>query len=158
MTGSGGVRRGRRDDLDRITSLWIALTEHHARIEPLFGLRPEGAAEGRRLLEAQLRDPDSAIFVHVEAAALDGLCIVRVDRAPPIHAEVQRAEISDLFVDPTRRRRGIAGALLDAAFDWARARGTDRVEARVSSRNPEGQAFWRAVGFGDFMDVLHRRL
>ena len=52
----------------------------------------------------------------------------------------------------------VALALLEAGLAWARSRGTRRVEARVSSLNPAGQAFWRAAGFGDFMDVLHRRL
>jgi hypothetical protein len=33
-----------------------------------------------------------------------------------------------------------------------------RVEVRVAARNAEGQAFWRALGFGDFVDVLDRRL
>jgi ribosomal protein S18 acetylase RimI-like enzyme len=158
VTEAGGVRRGVRDDLDRVTALWIALTEHHARIEPLFALSGDVAAHARGLLLAQLRDPDAQVFVHGEGDALDGLCSVRIDRAPPVHVEVLRAEITDLFVDPAQRRRGIAEALLSAALAWARTRGIDRVEARVSARNQEGQAFWRAAGFGDFMDVLHRRL
>jgi hypothetical protein len=33
-----------------------------------------------------------------------------------------------------------------------------RVEVRVAARNSEGQAFWRALGFHDLMDVLQRRL
>lgn len=158
MTSAAGVRRGLPRDLDAITALWLALTEHHASREPLFALRAGAAGEARRLLEAQLRDPAVVVFVHAGDTALDGLCIVRSDRAPPIHAETLRAEITDLYVSPDRRRRGIAGSLLAHALVWARARGIERIEARVSSRNPEGQAFWRAVGFGDFMDVLHRRL
>jgi GNAT superfamily N-acetyltransferase len=153
-----GVRRGHSRDLDAITALWIALSEHHARREPLFTLRLGADEEARRLLAAQLADPATAFFVHAEGASLDGLCIVRVDRAPPIHAETVRGEISDLYVAPARRRRGIGRTLLAQACDWARGRGVERLEARVSSRNPEGQAFWRAAGFGDFMDVLQRRL
>ena len=158
MSDAAGVRRGLSRDLDAITALWLALTEHHARRDPLFALRAGADSEARRLLEAQLRDPAVVFFVHAEGAMLDGLCIVRADRAPPIHTETARAEITDLYVSPGRRRRGIAGALLAQALAWTRARGIERIEARVSSQNPEGQAFWRAVGFGDFMDVLHRRL
>ena len=155
---NGGVRRAEQADLDRIVALWLALTEHHARLEPLFTLRPDAASEAHRLVAAQLRDPDVACFVQAEEGSLTGLCIVRVDRAPPIHAELRRAEITDLFVAPAQRRNGVGRVLLGAALDWARARGIDRVEARVSSENRPGQAFWRASGFGDFMDVLHRRL
>lgn len=152
------IRRAGREDLPGVAALWLALCEHHARREPRFALRRGGEQEVRRLLEAQLRDPAVACFVWGEAAALEGLCIVRVERAPAILAEPGRAEITDLYVIPARRRQGLARELLARALDWARARGIEQVEVRVASANPEGQAFWRASGFGDFMDVLHRRL
>ena len=56
------------------------------------------------------------------------------------------------------RRRGIGSALARAALAWVRERGVARVEVRVAARNPEGQGFWRAQGFSDWMDVLERRL
>ena len=111
----------------------------------------------RRLVEAQFRDPDTAVFV-LGAERLEGLAIVRVDRAPPIHPERCRGEITDLYVVPGSRRRGRASALARAASDWAAARGAKRLEVRVSPHNPAGQAFWRAHGYGPHMDVLHRRL
>lgn len=158
MGGEAVVRRATRTDLSAVTALWIALTEFHAAEEPLFALRAGARDEASRLLEAQLRDPDTALFVSEEDGRLIGLCIVRVDQAPPIHSETRRAEITDLFVAGGRRRRGLGSALVREAHDWARGRGVLRVEVRVASRNPEGQAFWRSQGFGDFMDVLHRRL
>jgi hypothetical protein len=33
-----------------------------------------------------------------------------------------------------------------------------RVEVRVAARNRVGQAFWRGLGFEDFVDVLDRQL
>jgi len=149
-----GVRAASARDLDRVAALWIALTEHHAALDPLFALRRGAEGEVRTLIAAQLRDPDVGCFLHDAG----GLCIARVDRAPPIHEEVCRAEITDLFVAEGARRRGIGGVLARTGVDWARGRGASRIEVRVSARNPEGQAFWRAAGFADFMDVLHRPL
>jgi GNAT superfamily N-acetyltransferase len=148
------VRRAGVRDLDRVAELWIALTEHHAARDPYFALRPGGRGTVRRLLDAQLRDPECAILL----AGNDGLCIVRVDRAPPILAEVERAEVTDLFVVPDARRRGLGRRLVEAALAWVRSQGVERVEVRVTADNAESQAFWRATGFGDFMDVLQRRL
>ena len=116
-----------------MSALWIALTEWHAEREPLFALAPGAEGEARRLLDAQLRDPDTAVVVVGEEAPLEGLCIVRVDSAPPIHEETRRAEITDLYVDPAERRRGIASALVSRAHEWARERGASRVEVRVVS-------------------------
>jgi ribosomal protein S18 acetylase RimI-like enzyme len=138
--------------------LWTLLTRHHEALHPFFALRPDAAPEIRRLLAAQLRDPDLAFFVWEEEGALQGFCAVRIDRAPPIHEELERAEITDLAVREGARRRGIGGALVEAALAWVRGRRVARVEVRVAARNPAGQAFWRAQGFSDSMDVLERRL
>lgn len=160
--GAPLLRRAGPDDLAAVTALWIALTELHAAREPLFALAPGAEAEVRRLISAQLRDPDTALFVAEEpggsGGVLVGLCSVCVDRAPPIHAETRRAEITDLFVAAAQRRRGIGSALVDRAFAWARQRGAPRIEVRVATHNDAGRAFWRVRGFAPFMDVLHRRL
>jgi ribosomal protein S18 acetylase RimI-like enzyme len=104
------------------------------------------------------RDPDAAILVYDDEGDLLGLCIVRLDRSPPIMREVERAEITDLGVREGARRRGIATAMLDEALAWVKQSGVSRVEVQVATGNREGQAFWRARGFGDLMDVLHKRL
>lgn len=138
--------------------LWLALTRHHAERDPLFALRPEAPDEVGGLLEAQLRDPDTAILVAGPPGDVGGFATVRVATAPPVHPETVRAEITDVFVAPSQRRAGWGRALVEAATRWAAARGAPRVEVRVSVRNPEGQAFWRALGYAEHMDVLHRRL
>jgi len=154
----GTPRRASADDLEALVELWILVTTHHASLDPLFTLRPGARPEIARMIRSQLRDPDAAIFAVGEPAAAEGFCCVRVDQAPPILSETRRAEITDLGVRPGSRRRGLGRALATAAFEWTGARGVERVEVRVAARNAEGQAFWRALGFDDLMDVLQRRL
>ena len=180
MSDEGGVRVARMQEIDLVAALWALITEHHAGLDPLFSMRRGPVAEGelRELLRALARDPDAQIFVYDACDAvrsgdsasasesegarvqgtLEGLCIVRIDRAPPILVETERAEITDLGVRPAHRRRGIARRLVAAAMGWARDRGVGRVEIQVASGNREGQAFWRAMGYTDLMDVLHKRL
>jgi len=152
------VRRAGLPDLEAIMDRWLEITSHHANLDRLFVLRPDARPEATRLVSAMLRDPDVAAFVWDEGGQVEGLCIVRVDRAPPIAEEVRRAEITDLGVRSGRRRRGIGSALVARALEWVADRGVARVEVRVATRNEEGQAFWRHLGFGDLMDVLQKRL
>lgn len=151
------VRRAAPGDLDELVDLWLAIGRHHEPLDVSFALREGSRGEAHRLLGAWLRDPDAAAFV-VGEGVLEGICLVRVDRAPPIQRETERGLVSDVGVRPECRRRGVGRALVDAALAWVAERGVERVEVRVARGNPEGQAFWRALGFGDFMDVLHRRL
>ncbi len=160
----GRIREASQRDQDAVAALWTDLALHHESIDPVVSLRPDAAAEIRALVMAQLSDPDAATFVWERTARgpgrgeLAGLCIVRIDRAPPINWEVERAEVTDLIVEKGSRRLGIGGALLDAALAWVTRNGVERVEVRVAARNAEGQAFWRARGFGDWMDVLQLHL
>lgn len=154
------VRPAEPKDLDRVAALWTAITDHHRRIDPLFTMRSDADADAalRDLLGAMQRDPDALILVYDDAGDLPGMLIVRIDHSPPILRETERAEITDLGVRESERRRGIANVLLDVGLDWVRASGVDRVEVQVARGNREGQAFWRARGFGDLMDVLHLRM
>ena len=154
------VRAAATRDLDQVAALWTLLVEHHAVYDSAFELRADASGEIRRLIGAIARDPDATLLVREndDGPGLVGFCAVRVDRAPPIQVEVVRAEITDLVVLPGWRRRGIGRELVEAAQSWVRGLGVDRCEVRVAAHNVEGQAFWRALGFGDLMDVLHRRL
>ena len=160
----GCIREATPQDQDAVAALWTDLALHHESLDPVFSLRPDAALEIRKLVSTQLSDPDAATFVWERTTpgegrgALAGLCIVRIDRAPPINWEVERAEVTDLIVARDFRRRGIGGALLDAALAWVARNGVERVEVRVAARNSEGQAFWRARGFDSWMDVLQLHL
>lgn len=160
MSAAAGpvVRRAALHELDRVAALWTAITHHHAPLDPVFRMRADADGAVRELLGQIHRDAHSAIFVVDDAGDLPGMCIVRIDSAPPIMVEDERGEITDLGVRPEARRRGLATALVDAALAWVRECGVERVEVHVAKANAEGQAFWRARGFGDLMDVLQKRL
>jgi ribosomal protein S18 acetylase RimI-like enzyme len=160
LTG-GRIRRAGPRDLEVVTGLWLTLGEHHAVLDPAFGVRRDerGEAEAREIVRRLLRDPDAALLLREQGAGRAlGLAIVRIARAPGVALEDERAEISDLWVDPAERRRGIGRALVDASLAWLRERGVGRVSVRVAVANAEGQAFWRALGFADLLDVLQLRL
>ena len=152
------IRRAVPRDLDCVAALWIALLEHHAARDPVFALRPDADAEVRRWVGAMLRDPHAAIFVCDSDTGLAGFCAVRIDRAPAILVEVNRAEITDLLVRDSERRRGVGRALGERALRWVVECGVERCEVRVAAGNVEGQGFWRSLDFGAWMDVLQRRL
>ena len=154
---AGALRRAEARDLDAIAKLLGEVFAHHAAIEPAFAVRPEARSKLPGLLARRLRDPESAVFVFEAAGELAGFCAVRVERAPGVLVEAARAEISELGVAPGRRRQGVGRALAEAARGWAESRAAARVEVRVAARNSEGQAFWRALGYQPFVDVLHRR-
>lgn len=156
--GAARVRPASSSDLETLAGLWIEITRHHEPLDPLFRLRPGAEAEVRELLRSWLRDPDSRAFLAEVEGAAQGMVCVRIDRAPPILDEVERGEITDLFVRGAWRRRGVGRALADAALDWLASRGVGRVEVRVADANAAARSFWRSLGFGAHVRVLQLRL
>lgn len=55
--------------------------------------------------------------------------------------------IFGLTVDPAHRRRGIGSALLSELLGWGAEQGALTAWLHVETANPEGQAFWEALGF-----------
>lgn len=153
-----GVARARGADAPAVAALWRALLEAHAAIDPAFGLRPGAAAALEAATARLLDDRDAGLWVWREGGRALGFCAARVERAPQPLAETARAEITELWVEAGARRRGVGRALAEAAAAWTRERGAQRLEVRASARNRGAQAFWRALGFADFVDVLDRRL
>lgn len=155
---SGRVRRAGVRELDRLAAMWTAISHFHEPFDPVFRMRSDADGELNELLRAIARDPDAVILVYDENGDLPGFCIARLDFSPPIMHESGRAEITDLGVREDARRRGIGSRLVDEALAWVQAGGVQRVEVQVAKGNQVAQAFWRAKGFGDLMDVLHKRL
>lgn len=154
---TGGVRPAGPRDRDRLVELWLGLLEHHALLDPHYRVQEGSEREWRRLVDGLLRRSDAAVFVWEEDGRLLGFCTAQVEKAPSVLVERSRAEITDLLVEPAARRRGIGRALVEACAGWIRSEGVERTTVRVASGNPEAQAFWRGLGYTDFMDVLQRR-
>lgn len=152
------LRAAQRGDLPAIAALWVTLLEAHAALDPVFALRADAASALEIEVARAFADADTALFVADAGGRVAGFCAAHFERSPALAREACRAEITELVVESASRRRGIGRALADAALAWARDRGAARVEVRVAARNEAGQAFWRGIGFGAFVDVLDRRL
>ena len=53
----------------------------------------------------------------------------------------------DLYVVEAARRQGIARALMNAASEWAKAQGADRLDLETARDNTPGQALYRDLGY-----------
>ncbi|HKE11766.1 MAG TPA: GNAT family N-acetyltransferase [Myxococcota bacterium] len=156
------IRRASDTELSHVTALWTELLAYHGERDPALRLRAGMEREIRGLARAMLAERDVAVFLGFAATPCAGpalgLCVARIERAPLLLDEPRRGQISELYVREEARRKGLGTALAQTALAHGRTLGVRRIEVRVSTRNLEGQSFWRALGFADFMDVLDLRL
>ena len=139
---SYSIRRARPGDAAALVALADAV-----------GAEPEGwlvaenswrsVGEERRYLRPITRYPHAAVFV----AESDGRVVARLSLARDPHPASSHVADLGLMVAASHRRQGIGRALLDAAFEWAKASDVRKLELHVFPHNTPALALYEGLGF-----------
>lgn len=131
------IRQARAGEEERVLAMYEWLFEPP-------GYRPPQWDEERALaaLREAVESPGSAVFVAEleEQGRLVGLCTAYLELNSVRYG--QRCWVEDLVVNPDHRSQGIGDALLDAASDWARARGATHFELDTGKARVDAQRFY----------------
>jgi ribosomal protein S18 acetylase RimI-like enzyme len=103
-------------------------------------LQPEDLS--RRMAEAEGLE---TVFLAELAPEPAGLLVLRI--MPTLSDAYDWAEITELYVRPSARRRGIGSRLIDSALRYARERGSKEIHLLVDPENEVALAFYKALGF-----------
>jgi len=137
------TRQATHDDVATLARLNAAFNGVH---EP-----PERLAE-------RLSDPacvEIAILAEIEGLGV-GFAGLRL--VPCLFADAILAELTELYVDPSCRRRGVGLALIGHAERLAQQAGARELCLATGFDNQIGQAFYRAAGYRDAELVMCKRL
>lgn len=77
---------------------------------------------------------------------------------PHLQGDAPYAELTDLYVDPPYRRRGVAGALMARVEEATRAAGATEVVVITGMENDPAQAAYRRQGYGDWARAMRKCL
>jgi ribosomal protein S18 acetylase RimI-like enzyme len=133
------TRRAGPDDLDAVVSLIAAFRDWWGKSEPSAEVISRTAA---RLLE----DPRTEFLLAFDAAGeAVGVCQLRYRLS--VWTGFEDCWLEDLFVTERARSGGHGRALVEAAFESARARGVRRIELDVNEQNESALRFYESLGF-----------
>jgi len=154
------LARARSADTDAVAALFGALHRHNAALDARFAL-----ADGwRALLDAHFartHASDAALWLLAwddgdgdgDGAEPVGLLLVEAHQDSPLFRERGWAELIALYVAPAYRGAGLAGRLIDAAADWAAARGFDRLQLYVTTTNEPARRFYHRRGLRPVQEI-----
>src|SRR5262245_1609826 len=151
------IRVARRGDVPSLLLLWGAMAEENARADPRFALHPDAKEHMARALGAWVEDPARAVLVAEEGGRLlVGYAAGSVTQGNGIQGPLRLGQVTDCFVVPARRRRGIARRLAARLHDLLVEKGAETVRLQVVAKNASSVAFWRSLGYEALEDVLER--
>ncbi len=151
------VRPAVRADVDAILPLLLQLADNGFTVDARYRLR----GHRRALLRAHVLEswfgrflPFPPCWVAEQAGIIVGMVSGEPLQVHPVLDQPPTAGISDLWVEPGFRRRGVGRELVDTFREAASRAGYPRVELTTLARDGQALAFWRAMGFEDLRVTL----
>lgn len=115
--------------------------------------------EGFAYFADLVRREDSLCLLALSAAgSAIGHLIGRIRRADPLRPGTVVGVLESLRVDPAHRKTGVATALTEEFFAWARESGASQAGVTAYSANESAIRFSRGRGFAPFEVTLHAPL
>ena len=137
MNAAVTIRLAEASDLDQLADLFDQYRQ--------FYECPPDLGAAKNWLAENLERGRSTLF-----AADNGSQLLGFTQLYPALCSVDLVDyfvLYDLYVIETARRKGIARALMNAASDWAKAQGADRLDLETARDNAPGQALYTDLGY-----------
>ncbi len=162
MTGEAKVRSARRQDTAALADLRVQYLAEMARLEPRLQLLPDVRDRTEHAIPIWLDQEDRILLVAETAVSehgpsdLVGYATGVSTVWPPVFRNQHVGEVSELYVIPSWRGRGVGKELLRTLSEGLTRTGASVLRAPVASRNADSLARFRAQGYRTLQIVLQK--
>jgi ribosomal protein S18 acetylase RimI-like enzyme len=143
-----------QEDLETVADLWVRLArgqrEHGSHV------RPAANRETMREALAAHRVADGLLVARLEGSIV-GFASSSIERGS-LELDTTRGLLSNVYVEPAFRGRGIGTALLEAAEASLARQGADVMVLEVMADNEAARRFYRRQGYDRFRVTMSRSL
>jgi len=147
------IRPARPSDLPAIVTLWQELQDINTGFDPRLILSETAVDWFVGYLRDQLDNRNMAVLVAESDTCIVGYTFGQIMQRPTLQSG-DCGYIADLCVSDRWRGRGIGRQLHSHLRDWFQRHGITSIEVQIVRANPASQAFWRKMGYGDFLRTL----
>lgn len=154
MSDFPDVRRARREEQERIGTLWLDFLNGQAALDPRLDIADDALERWTNDFPVWLDDETRRIYVAAPDDAIQGIATAHRSGPPPIYAPVDEVYLDELYVVPDARRRGLGTQLVCAVRHWAETVSARRVRFQTMAANESAQVFWKRVGAEPFSTAM----
>jgi len=142
------IRPGTADDIAAVLPLVAKTIAFHEEMdEARFGAVPGAHERYEGWMQRLVDSGEGAFLVAEEDGQVVGFILGQVQEEYRMYRTGRYGMIHDLWVEPNRRRRGIARELVLAAIERFREAGVEQVRLDTSAKNEAAQKLFAFCGF-----------
>ncbi|MDD5339792.1 MAG: GNAT family N-acetyltransferase [Candidatus ainarchaeum sp.] len=158
------IRRAKPGDMDALAALWNGLMLHHVK---LYGrdkraenheFRKDAESIWRKWALKNIRSQNGLVLIAEDGGRPVGYSLSLIKPNIPVFRIRKLGHMSDLYIRPGYRGKGIGTRFRDAAFRWFRKKGIRHASIAVHALNPASWKIYRKWGFSDYHMEMRRRL
>ncbi len=158
------IRRAKPADIDALAALWNGLMLHHRKLcgrdkrAENLELRKGAESLWRRWALKNIRSPNGLVLIAEDRGKPVGYSLNLIKPNIPVFRIRRLGHMSDLYLKPGYRGKGIGTRFRDEAFRWFRKKGVRHASIAVRALNPVSWKIYRKWGFLDCHLEMGRRL
>lgn len=141
------VRSPKPHEMDQLTKLWAAFLQDSSATDLEFVPDSQSLSRWQDHVRKRLEDDPRQVLVAKVEGKVVGYLLYSTKVDIPLTRRYDYAMISDLYVSPEYRRRGIAGELIETCLRQLRDAGATHVRLQVLARNEAATSLYRRYGF-----------
>jgi hypothetical protein len=146
------------DDLPGVAALWHERMMLQQQADRRFALAPDALTQWLAAANSWLGNSDCIMLAAEHRSLLVGYAIGWMQSAPPGMLPERIGVVSEMHVGVHSSQSGLGRALLDSLRAGFAGQGAAVVTVHVPRRQPVEQAFWRALGATEWIDVMWVKL
>lgn len=151
------VRPARKEDIDQISDLVLRLKKLNEEFDPLYTVRQEAPEIVRKYISDSINREDIIVLVAESSGRVVGVIRAEI-RSRIFYEPLIAGVITDLYVLPSFRRRGVGEALISSLTKILKARGIRLVSAEFPPMNKIAVEFYTSLGFKPLLYVFFKEL
>lgn len=152
------IREAKRQDIPSIRTLWQEMMDHHGTLDGRFRFSPDAPREFERHITQTLRCREMRVLVAEADGRVVGYILGEVHDRKAIYPVGRYGFITDVCVTASFKRNGIGRTLYLELLAWFNRENVTAIELYAAERNLASTAFWRSMGFSDYLRLMRREL
>jgi len=145
------IRKAHLNEVPQTAVMALDMLKFHKKYDKFWTPTPQAIKFYRKQHSKAIHSRNSLLLVAEDKGRLVGFSLCRAKKYPPVITSKAYGYISDVFVIPRYRRKGITKLFLDEMFDWMRSKKLDYAELLYAPMNPLAAGAWRKYGFKELL-------
>ena len=155
------IRKATIEDYDGVSEVLEEVDALHRDTLPdMFQAPKVWPARSRDEISEMIDNEEKLLVIAEMNGEIVGINIAQIQSTPEIPIWVPKcfAYIGPMAVSETHQRLGIGTKLMEAAFDWTKEKGINKVDLTVFEFNEQAIGFYDKLGFKTFMRRMELKL